>query len=138
MNKTKQVENNKTKLAEFLFSSDVPTELILWTLSNLPDTNGNGNNKVPAKVNHKSKTIYGAFNLSEKEWDEKSNKLNEILIKAFSGNYNSEIIESLRDEIGNDETLHTIMFARYVDLVKKSFLFECDIQAFLKSMNKKK
>jgi hypothetical protein len=131
--------NNKTKIAELLFSTDAPSDLILWNLSHLPDENIVGKNNKNRKTNHKSKKIYTAFGMTEKEWDSTHNKLNDLIINSFKFNNISEIVESLKKEIGQDEELLTLLYVRFVKLVQEDFerkqvsnMFE----SFLKSLKK--
>lgn len=119
--------NNKTKLAEVLFSTDAPKDLILWALSNLPDTNENGNfSKNPnRKINHEEPSLYTALGMSEKEWDESSDKLSKYTILSLQeSKCDSETICILKDKINNNDEVMTLLLAKYIQQCRNEIILQ--------------
>lgn len=134
--------SKKTEIAQALFSTEVPNDLILWALSHIPDINEKGDYSETAirKINHDDKTLYGAFGMTEKEWDSAVDKLALHTVKVFQkSECDSEIVMGLIDFIKKDNDLMTLLLVKYVQFTKNEIVLKIaddTRQALLQSIKK--
>lgn len=88
--------NHKSKVAEALFNSDTPTDVIMWALSHLPDINKTGN-KIAEKYNHDSNKLSEALGFTSRKWLQYSNKLTKLVMRMSK--------EEMKPSVAVQETL---------------------------------
>jgi hypothetical protein len=119
--------NKKTQIAEVLFSSEAPNDLILWALSHIPDVNEKGDYAEfgARKINHNEKTLYSAFGMTENEWDKTVDRLAIHTVKILStAECDSEIVVRMMDIIKKDNDLMTLLLVKYVQYTRQECLLK--------------
>jgi hypothetical protein len=113
--------NNKTKIAETLFSTNAPKDLILWALSNLPDNDKLGKNSTHEnrKINHESEFIYDALGISEKDYDDNTDKLSEFIMSTIKDvQTDSEGVINLYHFLEDNYILKCIVYTKFFNICK--------------------
>ena len=141
MKKTKE-ENYKTQIAEILFNSSAPTEIVMWALSNIPDTNKNGRNKAET-YNHQAEKISDAVGISKSKWLRFSNLMTKLISEGEKDNTNpSIIVEQNMQKFENDYDLRKFCLSMFICLsiekAKEAAIKEMIMKNLAQELKKKK
>lgn len=135
-------ENHKTEIAEILFNSNAPTELVMWALSNLPDTNKKGRKRAEA-YNHEAEKISDAVGISKFKWNRYSNLMNKMIIEIEKNQTKPSLaVEQNMEKFESDYDFRkfclsmVIMFS--IDKAKEAAIKQMIIKNLTQEFKKKK